>query len=659
MSNISLLKLLAGIRTSLQEGVQVLNEVNFNDPSLVKKVLSMPIQCGFEAETVWEIPSEYAERNDWLNDTSWEEVAEMIEDELGSLVLDGLRDDYREWLMDRKVHDIEGDVTQELVDERASSDSWKREFIEDRVDQSDIDEYRNFIANDPELSKLPDNELVWHYVDTEGYHDFVEWLHAHLDHTGEVRNATWQRATEEYSMTDWMEEEYGSWADFLYEQGIELSHTSSYTLSEIAERIKDWASENSKSDSVISGSYHTGKAVDNTEWRVEDDSSIKYNALHQLGAEIISPVYDNLGDMLSEMRSLFTRLDRSSVTTNTSTGLHVTMSLASQPDMPVNKLKMAVLLGDQYALSEFDRRFNTYSQSQQDQIENALVELTKKDDVSKMDFSKLEEILLGGVKHTKFSSINFKNLTNQVGNNLIEFRVGGGAGYHQAMDKVTKLVVRCGATMLAGYFPELFKKDYIKTIYRLIEKTREGLTGADQHKEHMKPKYTNTPIAKLVKKLIGSFHAYPNLTFEPLMRSIKALEDTVEAKSTGEPVADETNPPQTRAGVILLEAIKPYVLDDGSDIKIDLELARLMRQVMQRYDLTTQGLITQFNSWLQYTYGDLEVVKEIYAKKFAKILKKLTGMTVPGTTQSTDGDSVTESYENDDLKTILRLIKNG
>ena len=59
------------------------------------------------------------------------------------------------------------------------------------------------------------------------------------------------------------------------------------------------------------------------------------------------------------MKSLFEWFKTSNVETNSSTGLHVTMSYAGKSD-ELNELKLALLLGDKYLLSTFNRTGNPY-----------------------------------------------------------------------------------------------------------------------------------------------------------------------------------------------------------------------------------------------------------------------------------------------------------
>ena len=144
-------------------------------------------------------------------------------------------------------------------------------------------------------------------------------------------------------------------------------------LSEVSDIVGYWARNNSEFDNIEYGEYHsTGPGIDY--WRVETDSSI--DADYGTGAEIISPVYSTPRQMLKEMKSLFDIFEDEGADTNSSTGLHVTMSYAGKSNRAEpNRLKLALLLGDKYLLSTFGRESNSYAKSQVEQLQKMSVDI--------------------------------------------------------------------------------------------------------------------------------------------------------------------------------------------------------------------------------------------------------------------------------------------
>ena len=133
-----------------------------------------------------------------------------------------------------------------------------------------------------------------------------------------------------------------------------------------------------------------------------------------------------------------------------------------------NKLKMALLLGDEYLLNQFAT--NTIQKSIQTTLRYA--EKMKRGDNN--SFLKLQSELERGLSKDKFSSIHFKGSTDKdTDNELIEFRIAGGSDYNEMYQDVVKAVIRYGTIMKAGYDDNAFRKDYINAVSRLMRKSQE------------------------------------------------------------------------------------------------------------------------------------------------------------------------------------------
>lgn len=454
---------------------EIIFEINFNDPKLAKGALAAPISCGFEAETTW--PSLDAGGNEddgLLDDLGWSEIEDLIYDQEGSRSVRQVEEAFREWLGNTDYfYDAESNVIGDMVDERKRDMAYITEYAYQELGADEVEDYKNETLDgldDDEKDGYADwDEDQWakELIDEKYADEFEEWLADQIRDNSEHWDDAWEKVLEQYEVSDWVNSEYdGDWYRMLADLSIYLENPNADGgVAAVAAELEPWAESNSQSSDVRSGDYHSGKSVDNTYWRVEEDSSIQADGA---GAEIISPVYATPQVMMSEMKSLFEFFKAKDVETNESTGLHVTMSWNGE-QTAVNKLKMAVLLGDKYLLSLFDRENNTYTQSQFDRVKQGVSELMKNPSNLKT-LAAVEEILGSQVSENKFSSINFKEATNSAGNQLIEFRIGGGDDYHTKLDSVLKSVVRYAAIMQAGHDTNAFRKDYILALYRLIRK---------------------------------------------------------------------------------------------------------------------------------------------------------------------------------------------
>lgn len=460
--------------SKFNEQKEIVFEINFNDPKLAKGALAAPISCGFEAETTWpSLDAGDLDDDDFLDGLSWDDVSDIIYDQEGSRSVRNVEQAFNEWLMDSDAfYETESNVIQELIADRKEDMQYITDYAYQELGADEVEDYKNEtldgLSSDEKEDYADWDEDRWakELIDDKYADEFEEWIADQIRENGEAHDETWERLQSEVDINDWMRREYGDWYGLLRDQDIFLvSPNTGGGVEAVAEELKPWAAKNSMSNDVHAGEYHSGKSVDNDYWRVEEDSSIEADGA---AAEIISPVYETPEQMLKEMNSLFDFFAQKDVETNSSTGLHVTMSWNGEQTEP-NKLKMAVLLGDKYLLSLFDRENNTYTQSQFDRVKQGVSELMK-NPANLKTLAAVEEILSSKISDGKFSSINFKEATNSAGNNLIEFRIGGGDDYHMKTTDIVKSVVRYSAIMQAGHDPNAFRKDYILALYRLIRK---------------------------------------------------------------------------------------------------------------------------------------------------------------------------------------------
>jgi hypothetical protein len=294
-------------------------------------------------------------------------------------------------------------------------------------------------------------------------------------------------------------------SSFLDDYGIDYSEMQGGSLEEVAEVLHNWAVDKNSisTDYPETGDY--GETRTNG-WAVETDSSIESGGT---GAEIISPVYISPRQMLEEMRTFFEHIDEHGAETNSSTGLHVTMSwhgeAAGIPSAAeANRLKMASLLGDSYLLSTFGRERNSYTKQQSKNLKKAAANLQKNISKGKEGMHEIEKVLRKSISRDKFTSINFKSEKDRdSGTNLIEFRIGGGEDYHHDMAKVVKAVIRYATIMEAGY-TDKFAKDYANAIYRIVNNAGQlSAKEIDDAKERFELDEINEPLVDVFKTLLS------------------------------------------------------------------------------------------------------------------------------------------------------------
>ena len=491
-------------KSSLSEADEDLFEINFNRKEIATQSLDLPIKCGFEAETFF-----YNVDESSSNDVDEMSVGD-VEYEYGDLP-DSAYSDFEDWLYDKG----QNEYLEELIDEKLEEVREDEDYLNDFIDSSSgptseaVERYRDeFEENDPQEfeNRTEDGwgymNWVREFVEEEYEQEYLDWLRSDIQEDYDFDDDAKEAARSDYSMDDWVYDNYSYMSDFLNDYGYSYPENEGSIEGVANEFHKSWQHENSKYDGFPDyGSY--GDTDNPGGWAVETDSSI--NADEGVAAELISPVFNSPREMLEEMRSLFD-WSEDNFGTNNSTGLHITMSWNGEPDAPrsddgkksgqvLNRLKMAVLLGDEYLLAEFGRLRNSYTRSQYKNILKHAEDM----DTSPKSFEKLESELEKGISREKFSSIHFKSeKDSNSGNKLIEFRIAGGSDYNTMFEKVVKAVVRYATVMKAGYDPDAYKQDYVRAISKLLRKASEI-----DPKRLRELEIHNHPVIDAAKEIVG------------------------------------------------------------------------------------------------------------------------------------------------------------
>lgn len=433
-------------KSELSESVQQnLMEIRWRSAEVVDSALDAPIQCGFEAEGVW------------LD-------LDPLVGEMHGLSLSDFADD----LDPDDLRQLEADH-EEAIEQHPEFDRYLDMYLDQQRDE--------FIEEHIGGSQLLDEFLQETGRDVNDYEldDYEAWLGEYFDNNGVAdRELAYEEAMDKmheyYGIDQWLMDEYGNISNALQELDILPDYMNDdQTLSIAMSTLDEWTQSQSKYQHVTVGDYHqTGVNPERQRqdfWRIEPDGSISQD--DGAGLEIISPVYDTPREMLSEMFSLFDYLEVRNVVTDSSTGLHITMSMSGETE-PMNRLKMAIMLDDPHVLKQFNRINNSYSQSQIEKIQSKARNLKSGDARSLHDL----EMLLSPVVTSRLA-INFKSKTNTEGHPLVEFRAAGGEGYMADTDRITDTTVRYATVMLLAHDPDAYRREYITKLFRQIARSTE------------------------------------------------------------------------------------------------------------------------------------------------------------------------------------------
>ena len=225
-------------------------------------------------------------------------------------------------------------------------------------------------------------------------------------------------------------------------------------------------------DATYEDSYHSAsrsRAQEKGQWIIEPDSSIDADESEDAGLEFISPALE-INEALKQMQQVLEFI-REHGYTNTSTGLHINISV---PDYNVDKLdyvKLAIFLGDKYVLEQFDRLSNHYCDGAYKKIGNKVSQM--KGDELKAVMNKMKEgltLAASKIIHTgytsKYTSINTKE-------GYIEFRSPGGNYLDDPVEKLTNTALRMALALRIATDENMYKKEYQKRLYKVLNDAGE------------------------------------------------------------------------------------------------------------------------------------------------------------------------------------------
>ena len=540
-------------RKRLKEADPKLFEINFNQTSIAKEALDAPVKCGFEAETFF-----YSVDSSSSSDDVDNMSIEDIEYEYGDLP-DQANEDYQEWLYDKGQEEYLDDLITDKIEEYREDEDYLNDFIDSGAGPSSeaVERYKNNFEEENPKEFENRTEDGWEYmnwvrefVEEEYEEEYLDWLREDIAEEHDLRDEAKELAEGDYSMGDWINDNYSYMSSFLDDYGYDYSRPGG-DVEGVALELHSWVSDNSNyTEYPESGDY--GETNTTSGWAVEADSSIEPD--EGAGAELISPVFQNPREMMVEMKSLFDWSERN-FGTNRSTGLHVTMSWhgeaaglpsAAEP----NKLKMALLLGDPYLLAEFGRLKNSYTKSQYNNVLKYAEGMKRGDAKS---FEEFEKMLTKGISNDKFNSIHFKTEKDRIaGTNLIEFRIAGGEDYQTMYEKVVKAVVRYSTVMRAGYDESAFRKDYVNAVFKLLRKSQE--IDPNKEKDFEARGIANHKVIDSAKNIVGKKDYFDVIQF--LSSSVEYLE---KYNQNSQPNADKE----------WKQSIKDYQKNTGVNVEID------------------------------------------------------------------------------------------
>lgn len=451
----------------LNESAEVVDEVKMSPGALQKwasSEASSGMLMGIEFELY--VPGAASDDGDYDGDPDYDadeqvydidDIARFFEStELAREVTNRLNSEYNEWL-----DDAISDAVEQAFDEDELIDRIRDEFpVEDFYDEAKSqleDEEENEEVDDSEIEKRAEElkeDAVYQCIRMQDrtYWSVREEYEDELRGDADVSENDWLRDIGVRYASD-AEREFGlSWP--YYQRG----GSDEPDVDAVADSLQSALGVPVKA----STSYHS-LTRDATNWLVEPDSSLDSpNDFEDAGVEIVSPPMP-VNTMLSEMNRLWQWAKDTGCYTNRTTGLHMNISV---PDFSVDRLdyiKLALFMGDQYILVEFNRIANNYCKAATSVIKQRATD-EKVQEVLALMRTKLNTDV-SKIIHAGFTD-KYTSINTHAG--YVEFRGPGGDWLSKSPEQLSATALRLAQALSIACDENAYKNEYAKKFYKLV-----------------------------------------------------------------------------------------------------------------------------------------------------------------------------------------------
>jgi len=374
----------------------------------------------------------YSAAEDYINDND-DDLMSNIRSRLGDEVS---RDDTAEEAHTRWVEENpDGDTASEEASEEIRN--LTLQMMDDKLDammeDTDSSEYQN--AYDNAKQEMEDD------FRNSGDGDMEAWL-------SDIGVNDMQDAAGQWGL-DWPHME-----DTNYNNG-------GASIETVADEFAEWMGlSNVNSSSNYHGAYRDGKS-----WCIEPDSSIDHDE-NEAGLEFISPPLP-LKDGLEQMTKIIAWANDKGCRTNSSTGLHMNISVPDYNFDHLDFVKLALFMGDEHILEQFGRTYNNFCKSA---LKIVKEKIDKEGVAGPLLQAMRDHLNVAASKAVHNGSTQkYTSINTQTG--YVEFRGPGGDYLNQDISQLISTALRLAQSLRIATDPLAHKQEYAKKLYKLVVPT--------------------------------------------------------------------------------------------------------------------------------------------------------------------------------------------
>ena len=204
-----------------------------------------------------------------------------VEYEFGDLP-DSAYSDYNDWIMEKAMDEYLPDYVDNWIEDNRDEDEYIKDFMDsgDGPTEEAVEEYREeFKERDPNEYENREEDgwdfdnWARDFINEEYGYDYEDFLREIANDDDQLRDDAVNECEGDYSMDDWINDQWYSMSAFLDDYGYEYSSESGSVEGVASELYSGWIEDNSKFDDYPEyGEYGSTGASDR--WVPETDSSI-------------------------------------------------------------------------------------------------------------------------------------------------------------------------------------------------------------------------------------------------------------------------------------------------------------------------------------------------------------------------------------------------
>ncbi len=438
-------------KSKIAESVDSLFEINMSPKNLERLVADIPgARVGMEFEMI--VPGIGNPDNDDFESEPNMDMDERVYDisDVVSFFENGNRNSRRDIRrLKEKLEEQFNEWRMEKLDEIWARD--RREIVSDYIANNDLESEKEEDEDFDEFldRKLEDDDFV-----NEVRSEWQDEQYGEFDQRDFFRDQGWRSAGDVY-------DEYNGTIEWPY--WTEAPESGGSVDADVI--VKDFG-RTLGVNVDYSPIYHGGSKSEGA-WRIEPDSSIDSDDNDDGGLEFITP--DGglpLDEMITKMEEVRAWALANGCYTNSSTGLHINVSVPNLSRITVDYVKLVLLLGDNYVLDLFGRSANTYAKSSYQEIVSRIKSnptgVTEVLDKMKKYLAHLGAQSIHNGSTNKYVSANFKG-------DYVEFRSPGGDWLNETYwSQVKNTIFRFVVALDAATKPDKYREEYLKKLYKLI-----------------------------------------------------------------------------------------------------------------------------------------------------------------------------------------------